>query len=145
MINLFGSEDGEYVFVKVLCQYLFREDVRRITQTTNDLLTMVSSNEEEIRKSCKNMYPHSFNDIPSVDIRGNKTWWYEGRRYRPNDKPARESVKGHLVWYDNKGRIHREDGPAEIYPNGTLCYWEHGENLRDEYNCDVIISRQGWW
>ena len=30
------------------------------------------------------------------------------------------------VWEDENGHIHREDGPAVIYDDGSVEYWQHG-------------------
>ncbi len=42
-------------------------------------------------------------------------------------EPTRITVQGAQVWEDSDGRMHREDGPAIIYPNGTERWLYHGE------------------
>ena len=40
------------------------------------------------------------------------------RVYHPSGKPTQ--------WKDKKNRLHRDDGPAEIYPDGTEVWCHHG-------------------
>ena len=37
-----------------------------------------------------------------------------------------ENYNGVLLHYKN-GRVHREDGPAKIWPDGTMEWWFNGE------------------
>jgi len=36
-------------------------------------------------------------------------------------------LPGVVYFYDSNGLRHREDGPAEIWPNGTKRFFKHGE------------------
>jgi hypothetical protein len=36
---------------------------------------------------------------------------------------------GEIFWYNKEGEVHREDGPAVIYPDGRVEWWWHD----DEY------------
>lgn len=47
----------------------------------------------------------------------------------PEDKnvPDEISDKGVKVWRDKDGHIHRDHGPALIYPSGMEQYYKHGE------------------
>ncbi len=47
----------------------------------------------------------------------------------PEEKgiPDEFSEKGVKVWRDKNGEIHRDHGPALIYPSGMEQYYKHGE------------------
>jgi len=68
-------------------------------------------------------------NYPEIDINGNKTWRNkEGQRHRLNG-PARIYADGRLEYWEN-GKLHRDDGPAGIYPDGTLCYFQNDKRHR---------------
>jgi len=56
---------------------------------------------------------------------------------------------GTKVWYDNKHynrHYHREDGPAQIFANGTEAWWSHGHLHR--LDGPAYIGNDGsqeWW
>ncbi len=52
---------------------------------------------------------------------------------------------GTQVWY-KEWELHREDGPAIIYPNGTQFWFKEGKLHRDDGPA-VIYSNgtQAWW
>lgn len=83
---------------------------------------------------------------------GERSWaWYPldmvGSKHRPlRGRGLRSFTKKHRVssdrhggvlengptgkirrWYDDEGRLHREDGPAVLYENGTQIWWHHGK------------------
>ena len=35
---------------------------------------------------------------------------------------------GMVLWFDDKGRLHREDGPASIWPDGTQYWYRRGRD-----------------
>ena len=37
------------------------------------------------------------------------------------------SRDGVVIWLDDKGRSHREDGPAEVWDDGSLVWCRHGD------------------
>ena len=37
-----------------------------------------------------------------------------------------------ITYYNNKGELHRDDGPAAIYPNGTEFWLKNGSLHRDD-------------
>jgi len=43
-----------------------------------------------------------------------------------DDGPALVYPDGKQYWYRN-GRLHRDDGPAVVYPNGTQYWYCNGE------------------
>ncbi len=39
---------------------------------------------------------------------------------------------GRLEWHDAKGQLHRKDGPARIYPDGTQAWYLNGQLHRED-------------
>ena len=70
-----------------------------------------------------------------IEIRKNYLAWLNksGQLHR-EDGPAFEWPDGTKVWYIN-GKCHREDGPAIEYTNGTKHWYINGEYLTEnEFN-----------
>ena len=64
-----------------------------------------------------------------------KTDWRNklGQLHR-EDGPAREYAQGSKAWYKN-GELHREDGPACEFDDGSKAWWIHDELLtEDQFN-----------
>jgi hypothetical protein len=69
--------------------------------------------------------------IKTVDNRGVERWHFQGKLHR-EDGPALiypESLGGAQWWY-KRGTIHRTNGPAIIYPNGTSVWFNNGREHR---------------
>jgi len=62
-----------------------------------------------------------------------KIWFFQGKLHR-EDGPAIEYPNGTKKWYLN-GKRHREDGPAVEYPNGT----------KEWFLNDVEYSEKDWY
>jgi len=43
-------------------------------------------------------------------------------------------VDGIIEWRDGEGRLHRDDGPAAIYPDGRRLWFLEGVKVREEGN-----------
>jgi hypothetical protein len=41
-------------------------------------------------------------------------------------------VKDTIVYVSERGKVHREDGPALIYPDGEKVWYKHGKRIIDE-------------
>jgi len=41
-------------------------------------------------------------------------------------------IHGNKHWYNNAGQLHREDGPAAEYENGTKFWYKNG--TKDEWD-----------
>lgn len=53
---------------------------------------------------------------------------------------------GDTYWYNEKGQIHREDGPAVIRFNGDKEWWINGKNHRlDGPAIDYICGFKEWY
>ena len=59
-----------------------------------------------------------------------KYWYLNGKLHR-EDGPAVEYPDGTKKWYRN-GKCHREDGPAVEYPNGSKVWFLDGKNLTEQ-------------
>ena len=56
---------------------------------------------------------------------GSQCWYLNGKLHR-EDGPAEICADGDQIWYLN-GKLHREDGPAEIYANGSQRWYLNGK------------------
>ena len=67
-----------------------------------------------------------------VKVFEDKTVWYnlEGQLHR-EDGPAREYADGTKKWYRN-GQLHREDGPAIERSNGDKYWYRDGQFHRED-------------
>ena len=61
-----------------------------------------------------------------TDRHGNKYWENEEGELHRTDGPAIEFSNGSKFWYQN-GKRHREDGPAVEYANGEKEFWVRGK------------------
>lgn len=55
---------------------------------------------------------------------------------------------GTKTYYNDDGQIHREDGPALIYPNGCTEHWINGEYASNyELGAPDVVDEGGvtWW
>ncbi len=61
------------------------------------------------------------------------------------DGPAVIYTDGSQRWYKN-GKIHREDGPAKIYSNGAQVWYKNGElHRKDGPAIFYDDGRKEWW
>ncbi len=60
-----------------------------------------------------------------IDADGMQRWFKEGKLHR-EDGPAIIYPDGRQWWY-KEGEWHREDGPAIIYPDGRQWWYKEGE------------------
>ena len=70
-----------------------------------------------------------------VDLIDNRTVWInDGKEAMENllkNHPVRKIGNGSTRWYLN-GQLHREDGPAVEYANGTKEWWVDGKHVKTE-------------
>ena len=57
----------------------------------------------------------------------NSVYWFANGRVHREDGPAIEWTNGTKYWYKD-GKSHREDGPSIIYPNGEK-YWRINKKI----------------
>ena len=67
---------------------------------------------------------------PVTDKKGTVRWYWRGQLHR-EDGPASEYVNGSKGWWRN-GKRHRDVGPAVEYANGDKEWWRNGEPHRDD-------------
>lgn len=74
---------------------------------------------------------------------GSIRWYREGRLHR-EDGPALVCPNGTEYWYLN-GRKHRADGPAVVYPSGQREWWRDGFKYHLELpdNSHFYYNRDG--
>lgn len=65
-----------------------------------------------------------------VKIDGEKQWYQNGELHR-EDGPAVIFPDGSKYWYQN-GKLHREDGPAEIHSDGYQAWYFQGKLHRED-------------
>ena len=70
-----------------------------------------------------------------IDKNGNKIWRTNGKLHRENG-PALEFADGSKEWWFINGKLHREDGPAVDYGDGFKCWFIGGE----EYSFDKWLD-----
>ncbi len=80
-----------------------------------------------------------------VTVTPKKTEWrLNGQLHRENG-PAREFSDGTKSWYLN-GKLHREDGPAHVYSDGTKSWYLNGKLHRvDGPAREFSDGRKEWW
>jgi hypothetical protein len=80
-----------------------------------------------------------------IDQFGSKMWKNEkGQLHRLNG-PAVENINGHKAWYKN-GLKHREDGPACEYANGSKEWYKNGLKHREDGPAGEYVNRRNeYW
>jgi len=73
------------------------------------------------------MIPSKDQPICETDEDGDKRWTLNGLLHR-EDGPALEYTNGSTLWYHH-GALHRLDGPAEEWVNGYKYWWYQGERI----------------
>ena len=66
----------------------------------------------------------------TIDNFGNKRWFLNDELHR-EDGPAIEYKDGTKSWHLN-GKLHREDGPAVEYADGTKSWYVRGTRHRED-------------
>jgi|TARA_R110000851_G_scaffold235107_2_gene387630 hypothetical protein len=84
-------------------------------------------------------------DNLEIDSDGTKRWFDGNGNVHRTDGPAAIYVDGTKSWYQH-GLRHRDDGPAVEFASGHNAWWQHGSVHRD--NGPAIIHADGtkeWW
>jgi hypothetical protein len=73
--------------------------------------------------------------------------WYKNNNLHREDGPAIEYADGTKYWY-KEGKRHREDGPAVEYPDGTKYWYLEGDSyfqivLKDQIILDEYEGKYG--
>jgi len=88
---------------------------------------------------------HEEKSILEIDIYGTKMWRNAKGQLHRLDGPASEWVNGSKRWYED-GRLHRLDGPAVVFFNGYI-EWRLKGNLHCESGPAVVFpkGKKQWW
>ena len=70
-------------------------------------------------------------DYPETDSNGSKIWKNKEGQVHRTDGPAIIYADGTQVYYI-EGQWHRTDGPAVIYPDGGVEYYKNDEYHRED-------------
>lgn len=54
-------------------------------------------------------------------------------------------IAGNRRWYNERGKLHREDGPAVEFKNGTRHWRQHGQFHRVDGPAVEYVSGNQWW
>ena len=78
-----------------------------------------------------------------TDIYGAELW-YKGDKLHRADGPALIWPDGTKEWY-KEGKLHREDGPAAIYPDGRQYWYKEGKRHRDDGPAIICADGKEFW
>jgi hypothetical protein len=76
---------------------------------------------------------------------GTQEWRNRNGELHRDDGPAVIYPDGCEAWFQ-RGRVHRDDGPALVDPDGSTCWYQHGYLHREDG--PGIIHHDGtheWW
>ena len=81
---------------------------------------------------------------PETDKAGNVRWYWKGQLHR-EDGPAVEWANGSKWWCRN-GELHREDGPAIECVDGFKSWYRNGLRHREDGPaCEWADGAKEWW
>ena len=52
---------------------------------------------------------------------------------------------GEIIWKMPNGQLHRDNGPAVIYKDGTKVWWKHGKIHREDGPACEFTDGNKWW
>ena len=80
----------------------------------------------------------------TVDVFNTIRWYNEQGKLHREDGPAVESANGTKVWYRNDRR-HREDGPAVECANGDKFWYRNGQRHREDGPAIEYADGRKYW
>ena len=78
--------------------------------------------------------------IMTIDKRGAKRWRFKNGQLHREDGPAFEYANGTKLWFLN-GKYHREDGPAIEYTNGTKAWYLNGKQMTEDEHANQMFIK----
>ncbi len=78
-----------------------------------------------------------------VDSIGTQFWYINGKLHR-EDGPAIIYPNGGEDWYIN-GKLHREDGPAAIFPDGIQKWYINDQLHREDGPAAIFPDGKQFW
>ena len=89
----------------------------------------------------KNGEFHRESCLPAVKFSNNyEHFWENGIQYK-----FLEYENGTKEYCDWQNRLHRENEPAVIYPNGDCEYWQYGSRHRNDGPAVIYGDKQYWF
>ena len=79
-----------------------------------------------------------------IDQYGNQYWYNEHDQLHRTDGPAIVYANGSQLWYFN-GKRHRLDGPAVIDPDGDQSWYFNGEYHRTDGPALIYADGYQYW
>jgi hypothetical protein len=71
-------------------------------------------------------------------------WRDAGGRLHREGGPARIFPSGREEWY-RQGKLHRDDGPAVVHANGSYKWYRHGRRHREGAPACVYVNGTEKW
>ena len=90
-------------------------------------------------------YSHKDGKLHGLSIVDKDKFWYKDGDLHREDGPAIEYSNGTEEWYKD-GKLHREDGPASVDADGSKSWYKDGKRHRDDG--PAIERKDGtleWW
>ena len=82
---------------------------------------------------------------PVIDEDETKVWYNDKGQVHREDGPAVETTTGDKAWYKN-GERHRDGGPAVEHNKGTKLWYKNGERHREDGPAvEVVNGYNTWW
>jgi hypothetical protein len=83
-------------------------------------------------------------DNPITDKHGTRRWLDSNGKLHRDDGPAVIYADGTKEWFQH-GRYHRDDGPAIDEADGDKEWWQHGRRHRDDGPAIEWDDNQNYW
>jgi hypothetical protein len=80
----------------------------------------------------------------TVNENGTTMWYNEDNKLHREDGPAIEYTDGSKYWYINN-KLHREDGPASEYANGYKHWFVNGKRHREDGPAVEYLDGSKYW
>jgi len=82
---------------------------------------------------------------PQIDRNGTKRWFNQKDQLHREDGPAVEYADGTKRWFQ-QGKFHRDDGPSIEYNNGDKFWYQHDQLHREDGPAvEYTNGYQEWW
>ena len=82
--------------------------------------------------------------IVIVETNGTRRWYNESDQLHRIDGPAVEFANGSKIWCQN-GKTHRTDGPAEDFANGDKHWYQNGKLHRTDGPALEYVNGSKFW
>lgn len=126
--------------------YLDNETLLIILESFDDYfkaMRFVLSFSKTFYGSIQHMHLLKISTVYTKDVHGIERWQVDGRLHR-EDGPAIIYPNGDQYWYKN-GKLHREDEPAIMYFRGKQSWYKNGQLHREGDQPAVISNNTHEW